>query len=143
MGMGFAAACADVFPTDKVRELCPDEYAALVVAARIAVDGEDEGDDDSEADAFYLQRAAGDLQYEGGERNVSEGVREAWRALCAGFEAATGLTLSIGFHDSENDGSSYDEVEGLYFAVDGMYQLSPAGERWKDVVERKQFVTFG
>jgi hypothetical protein len=142
MGMGFAAACADVFPTDEVRELCPDEYAALVVAARIAVDGEDEGDD-SEADAFYLQRAAGDLQYEGGERNVSEGVGEAWRVLCAKFEAATGLELSIGFHDSENDGSTYDEVEGLYFAVDGMYQLSPAGERWKDVVERRHFVNFG
>jgi len=141
MGMGFAAAYADVFPTDKVEELCPDEYAGLLRAAAENLDGE--LDEDTSAEDTLRFAVTEYLQFEGGETDAPEAIQQAWRALCAKFEAVTGLTLAVGYHDSEDAGSRYDEVGGLYFAVDGMYQLSPAGERWRDVVQRKQFVTFG
>ena len=140
MGMGFAAAYADVFPTDKVEELCPDEYAGLLRAAAENFDGE--LDEETTADDTLRFAVTEYLQFEGGETDAPEAMREAWRALCAKFEEVTGLTLAVGWHD-EDGGDRYDEISGLYFAVDGMYQLSPAGERWKDVVERRQFVTFG
>ena len=81
MGMGFAAACADVFPTDQVAELCPDEYAGLLRAA--AENYEGELDEDTTAEEALRFAVSEHLQFEGGEADAPEAVREAWRALCA------------------------------------------------------------
>ncbi len=58
------------------------------------------------------------------------------------FNKVTGLTLNLGYHDPD-DGDRYDEVEGIYWSVDGMYQLSRAGKKYNKIVERKFFVNFG
>ena len=48
------------------------------------------------------------------------------------------------FYDhSEDDGDRYDEVSGVYWSVDGMYELSEAGKKMKEYVSRKSFVMFG
>jgi hypothetical protein len=54
-----------------------------------------------------------------------------------------GLDLALGFHDSDDRGDRYDEVNGLYWWVDGMYQLTAAGKRFRKDVTRKFFVQFG
>lgn len=126
----------DVFPNDKLKELCPAEWAAFVAACKIAAEDEDGIEDDE----FYVFQEAGDLQYEGGETSVPENVAVAWLNLKAVFNAATGLDLYLGYHDAEGNGDRYDEVDGLYFPVDGMYELTEAGKRWQGIVEQKQFV---
>ena len=140
MSMGFAAGYAEVFPTEKLKELCLHEYNAFVQASIIDAEGELLPEDERDDDEDYLGEQADYLQYKGGERDVSEEVREAWETLCRKFNERTGLTLHIGVHDSEDNGSQYDELNGVYFCVDGMYQLSPAGELWKAFVKRKHFV---
>ena len=75
-------------------------------------------------------------------------VAQALEALKAAFARATAvgdshLELSIGYHDAAQDGDRYDEVNGVFWAVDGLYQLSPAGRKFGTKVRRKFFVTFG
>lgn len=56
-----------------------------------------------------------------------------------------GLTLSLGFYN-EDDGDRYDEVdshEGCVFFVGGMVALTPAGEKFKDVVRERLWTQYG
>ena len=59
------------------------------------------------------------------------------------FKKETGLELNFCYHNSSDNGSSYDDVDGFFWAVSGMYQLSKAGKKFEKVVERKLFVSFG
>jgi hypothetical protein len=50
--------------------------------------------------------------------------------------------LEIGFHDSEN-GDTYDEVNGIFWNVGGVYRYTETGERYKDKIIRSFYVTYG
>ena len=93
-----------------------------------------------------------DRHKDGEEQN--EKVISAWKMLVHSFEVATfqpnpfektteGLILDIDFHDKEGDGDRYDEVDGVFFTVGGMYGLTPAGKKFNDVVTRKFYTTWG
>jgi hypothetical protein len=58
------------------------------------------------------------------------------------FQQHTGLYLEIGFHDSEN-GDTYDEVNGIFWNVGGVYRYTEAGEKYKDKIIRSFYVTYG
>jgi hypothetical protein len=72
----------------------------------------------------------------------------AWETLQAAFKKVTAvgascLELGIG-HYCRDDGDRYDELEeGCYFTVDGVVQLTPAGERFKEHLEVKSWTVFG
>jgi hypothetical protein len=59
------------------------------------------------------------------------------------FHKKTGLTLSLGFHDSEAEGSGYDDVDGLFWEVEGVYTLTKAGKKYERAIKRAFFVSFG
>lgn len=79
-------------------------------------------------------------------------VEAAWSELRTAFEKATTtlygaqqkdyLFLHVNFHH-EDEADRYDDITGVFFTVDGMEQLSPAGETFKGIIEQKSFVTFG
>ena len=133
MGMGFAGAYAYVVKTETIKTICPDEYQAFVQAVEA-----------SEKDEFEI---ADTLQYENGENEIEDtDVAKAYIALCKAFDEETGLGLGIGYHDSEGLGDRYDEVDGIYWYLDGLYVLSEEakefaemGHTWKKV----SFVQFG
>jgi bacteriocin-like protein len=58
------------------------------------------------------------------------------------FNEKTGLYVSLQYH-GEDDGDRYDEINGYFWAVEGMYTLSEAGKKIADKVTRNFFVTFG
>ena len=62
------------------------------------------------------------------------------RATAAGEDH---LDLFIGYHSAQDEGDRYDEVDGAFWAVAGLYQLSPAGQKLGNKMERRSFVTFG
>jgi len=75
-------------------------------------------------------------------------VIEAWNNLKTSFFLKTGLDLGIGYHDSDNSGDCYDEVNGVYFFVEGCYQKSPAMEQFEKkygegVIAHRSFVQLG
>lgn len=59
------------------------------------------------------------------------------------FEADTGLTVYPFYYD-EDDGDRYDDLEdGLYWSVSGVYQLTPAAEKFKDHIQDVQWTVYG
>lgn len=64
------------------------------------------------------------------------------------FKQETGLRLELCYHDADNDGDCYDEVEGLYWEVFGCYVKSPElaalEQKYGDwIIGRKFFVIYG
>ena len=54
-----------------------------------------------------------------------------------------GLILGINYHDKEGDGDQYDEVDGVFFTVDGVYGLTPAGKKFNESIDRRYYTQFG
>ncbi|MEI6502728.1 MAG: hypothetical protein WCP21_17100 [Armatimonadota bacterium] len=136
MSSGHSANYADVIPMENVAELCPDEVGRFVAAVSAEYPEEAVSD-------FATALAAIAREYDCGEDEThGDDVRMEWKELTERFEEITGLGLQVGFHDPEN-GGPYDEVEGAYLAVEGMYELSAAGKPFQGIVERRMWVTFG
>lgn len=61
------------------------------------------------------------------------------------FAKKTGLTLYFDHYD-EDGGDRYDnpnDKDGCIFCVDDMVQLTPAGEKYKDIVTERRWTQFG
>ena len=127
MGMGMAAASADVIEVKSIRKFCKDEYDAFIgLVEGCELDMEE-----------FARNAEYDLD------DYDKDVVKAYKELCSAFENKTGLGLNVAFHNSEDEGDIYDDVDGIYWYVDGMYELTPAGKIMEKYVERKNFVQFG
>jgi hypothetical protein len=137
MGMGFGANYADVMDWKQIKKIVPKEARALDRVLKKAgvsldnfcraVDREDWGYAEIESDEKTIQQ-----------------ITSAWDSLSKVFTQATeGLELVPRFHNADNDGDQYDDVSGGFFHVEGMYQLTPAGRKFADKIERKFYVTFG
>jgi len=72
-----------------------------------------------------------------------EKIMVIYNKLLKEFNDKTKLTLYLEYHNSEDQGSCYDDVEGSYWAVGGMYQLTDAGKKMTDVVSTAHFVSYG
>ena len=147
---------ADVIEFDDVKAMCPAEADTLERALKnYGVDMETLAQvfrwEEPELDDLQMavDEAAQDVtDLDAHEANGVQEITEAFKALQAAFAKATAvgdshLDLSISYHDAEDEGDRYDEVDGVFWAVDGLYQLSPAGQKFGDKVERQFFVTFG
>ena len=98
----------------------------------------------SELQTAISEQSPAEVNAHGGEKfqayedQAVQEISAAFEALQAAFAKATAvgtshLDLAIGYH-GEDDGDRYDDVRGVFWAVDGMQQLSPAGEKFKDIV---------
>ena len=131
MGMGYAACSIDVISSDGLSKLCKDTYKAFIDAL---------GAINEDIDAFAQRERFDDFD---DDQEHWQLVIDAWDSVCKSFHASTGLDLYIGYHDSDNDGCRYDDVDGHFFSVDGMYELTEAGARIHKYVTRSHFVQFG
>lgn len=126
MGMGYAANCADVVEESFVKEQCPKEFEQFIQSL---ADRED----------ITIEDVAQNAQYE----NEDSAVYRNYQSLCSQFEQKTGLSLYLGYHDRENTGDRYDDVEGVFWCVEGVFHFTPAGEKFKQHISRKYWVSFG
>ena len=139
MSMDSAAGYADTVNESFVALVAEKELAELM--KWFEFDVKDIGEkpeldfDDFARDAMY-----GELSY-GDDRD--ETVVKAYHKLQKAFKKATGLSLNLNYHDGENCGSSYDDVDGIYWSVDGVYVLSPAGKKYNKYINRSFFTMFG
>ena len=76
-------------------------------------------------------------------------ILKLWQEICLEFHAATKLHLLVSYHDAEEDGDKYDEVDGLYFhiATQELYEPSPAykalTEKFGNVIQRSFYTYYG
>lgn len=127
MGMGYAACFADVVEQDFVKDTCPQEYEAFVQA----LENKDIGlDEFSQTWRDYSSK-----------EEQSEHFR-AYQTLCDTFKQITGLELYLDYHDSDN-GDRYDDINGVMWCLDGVYQFTKAGRKHQKSIQRKFWVSLG
>jgi|WetSurSiteA1Bulk_404760.scaffolds.fasta_scaffold78533_2 hypothetical protein len=126
MGMGYAANYADVIQDKDLENLCPKEYKAFM--------------DILKTKDISMEEIAFQINYQEIEENKD--VEECYERLCKAFNEVTELELALGFH-CEDDGDRYDDIRGPYWSVFGVYDLTPAGKKYFNIIKRAFFVTFG
>ena len=82
-------------------------------------------------------------------QKVAEEVSDRYKHLVAdlknAFHEKTGLTLYFDYYYKDG-GDRYDnpnDKDGCIFCVDGMVQLTPAGEKYKDIITEHRWTQFG
>lgn len=120
MGMGYAAAFANVVDENVVKDICPDEFERFESLLKEEAEGVD----------CTIGQIAISLDF-GDVDDLSEELVKAYEILCGKFEQETDLSLGIGYHNSQEQGSRYDEVSGLFWWIDGVFILSEAAKRFK------------
>ncbi len=127
MGMGYAACFADIVKQDFVKEVCPQEFENFIQAI---------SDNDIDLDEFAHAWRTYSSKDEKSE------PFQTYQALCDAFNRQTGLELYLDYHDPD-DGDMYDDVNGVMWCVDGVYQLTEAGNKHQKQIQRKCWVSFG
>ena len=125
MGMGTGACSGWVISYDNLKKICPKEIDDI--------EGAEEFEDWGEVSRGF--------EFD----ELPDSIKKSVEDLVGQFLNTTGLTLSLGFY-REDDGDRYDEVdshEGCVFFVDGMVALTPAGEKFKDVVRQQLWTQYG
>jgi len=128
MSMGFGSNFAETISEESIAAFCPDELGKLVEAVKRVMSWED----------FASEAQYDDIQ--------DEDIKKAYAELCNKFHDETGLGLYIGFHNSEDNGSSYDDIDGAYWCVDGVWQQTVRAKKFEKAghkIQRKFFVTYG
>jgi hypothetical protein len=135
MSMSTSASFAETVTNEFVTKTCPEEMAGL-----LKVLAENEYDIDRLA---MTSTFGGDIQGEL-EMDLDEDVAllilNTYDTLAMAFLGVTGLDLSIRHNEKDDRG---DEVDGMFWEVDGVYELSVAGKMYKENITRKFWTNFG
>lgn len=120
MGQAICACHADIVSDLFVAEQCPDEFAVLKTLV-----------DEQDIDWMFLGQPneVSDLESNTSiDGEVADQIVAAYVALTKAFEAKTGLELYGVFHEWQGKG---DDIDGFVWAVDKVYKLTPAGEKYQ------------
>ena len=127
MGMGYGANFADTISVVSIRLFCEKELNAFLKAI--------------EDEALTLEDVARELSY---EESDNPDIQRAYEKLQEAFDNATGgMGLFLEYHDSEGGGDRYDDVDGVYWSLNNVYEMTEVAKAIKGHIHRKFFVTFG
>jgi len=133
--------CVDVVSNIFIKKTVTAEYDHFMKAIKsqttLRTFAETEGDGDF-FQLFKTEMCGCGCGGSDAEADRIDVIYDARNKLKRAFKAKTGLSLSIGFH--ERNGFAHDEINGVYFSVDGVHQLTKAGKRCQKNISRKFFV---
>jgi hypothetical protein len=138
MGMGYGACFEWVVSEESVKKACEEEYNIVDnLFDKYEVSWEDL------ARAIRYDDVIDEL-----EDNESDEVYFAFQQLVKRFKEQTDLTLDLGYHNRDDDGDRYDEVDGCFFTVNfgEIYELTPVGKKAKEQgidIKVKTYVSYG
>lgn len=128
MGMGYCGAYADVIGDACIKVFCPDKYSKF--------------QNSLEADGITLEEFAKGLNFD--ESVGSDETHMCYEELVNEFNTKThNASLSLKYHNSEESGDRYDDVNGAYWECSNLYTLNDAGKALKGNFIRKFFVVLG
>lgn len=146
MSMGYSACFTEHVSDDNLKKILGDEADKLDQLKKLIDDCNNECADD-------LVRYLDDGDIGGLNDAEADGIKQLtklWAAIQKRVKKETGLKLYINYHDSDNTGSCYDDVDGVFFdfANGELYKPSVKFQKLRkkfgeDVVERQFFVEFG
>lgn len=151
MGMGFSAAVCWVIDDDKLRKVSNhvssyrskldtvmEKYGIDLALVAKCVDYQDWYD---VSEVLYDDHEMDETEVE----EVLKEIETLLGNICAHFNSQTGLYLDLAFHDSMEYGDRYDDVDGAFWALTGVTELTPAGKKATEqgLVWQAHFVHFG
>ena len=149
MGMGYSGINIDTVSDETVIKVCGAEFEAFKQAlekAGLDIDCQGVGYSIENGEFGELEDSMPD-----GTENAEElikAVEDTLNALTTKFVEVTDMCLTFAVHDSEEHGSRYDDVNGHYWELHGVYQLTPVAKQFKekfgkDSIEATSFVQYG
>lgn len=160
MGMGSYAVGSFVIEYKDLKKICPDEIKAIEKAKYFKNIGWNTlgqwlsyDDPDNLKDELYVSveedNSKPTIRLEKDIDGIVEDIFQDYEnliiSLKTSFNKKTGLTLYFDSYDMEG-GDRYDnpgDKDGCIFCVDGMVQLTPSGEKYKDIVTERKWTQFG
>ena len=133
MGSGNYPNYADCIKHEFVKEECPYLYDELITLLN-------ESDMSFDAFADCISNYIGDATSFSIDEDNFEKLNKCWETLQKLFKRFTGLELSLVHHTKDDRGVIFD---GGSFSVEGVYGFTPAGEKYKNKIERKVWNKFG
>jgi len=165
MGMGYGAGYADVVEESFIKKHSPSEFKAFMAAierAHISLDEAAKAIEYDDQDLLCesiqnvwegrsLLTREHQFYRESNEKEIKEfflkglikEIDKAWTSLRRSFNRKTGLSLDMGFHDKDNEGDRYDDINGYYFCVGNVWIRTRPGQKYARNISRKMFVTYG
>lgn len=153
MGMGSFAVNSFVIGYDDLKNICPDEITAIENEQYFQDTGWESlarwlaWDDPDQMQDALIDVIEGDDVTEIEEQSVE--IINKYDAhitnLKKVFNKKTNLELYFDHYD-EDGGDRYDEPgdkDGMIFCVQGMTVLSPAGEKYKDIITERRWTQYG
>lgn len=150
MSMGYSACFTEHIEDDNLKKVLGTDAGKLdELKGLIGKLSDDESTDDivrwlDEEDASYLSDESVV------ETDDYRRLKTLWTEIMAKVKEETGLNLYINYHDSSNNGSSYDDVDGVFFDfhTKDLYQPTQAfldmRKKFGDgIVTRHFFTEFG
>jgi len=128
MGFGYSSYEFELIDEEQLAKICPETYNALNELRTII----DDSDNHSFEDFVKLVAWSWELDDEESLINDEEPLvffeklHSAYKALQDDVKEKVGLDIVIGIHNSD-DGSRYDDVDGIYFEALNIMCLTPAG----------------
>lgn len=137
MGMGYGACFEWVVSEESVKQVCEEEYRELSEV----LDKFEVSFDELASSICYQS------EIEAEEEEVDE-IFFSFDQLVKRFKEKTDLTLHLGYHDSNDNGDRYDELDGYFFTVNfsEIYELTPVAKKAKEQgidVSLKTYVNYG
>jgi hypothetical protein len=160
MGMGSFAVGSFVIEYKDLKKICPDEIKTIEKAKYFKEVGwgtvgqwlawdDPEQIKDTLFDAVLDDKSKPVIRLGLMAEEIVEDIFQEYEKLVIAlkntFNKKTGLTLYFDSYD-EDGGGRYDnpgDKDGCIFCVDGMVQLTPAGEKFKDVINERKWTQFG
>jgi hypothetical protein len=160
MGMGTFGVKSFVIEYDRLKEICPDEIQAIESAKYFDSIGwqyigqwlgwsDNDQIIDAIHDAVLDDKSNPVMRLELNEDQIVEDIFDQYEILVTNlkttFNKKTGLSLYFDYYN-EDRGDRYDNAgdkDGCVFCVDGMVQLTPAGEKFKDIIFERSWTQFG
>ena len=132
MGFGADGDYADTVTDEFVKGICPEEHKTFMenVVELSSIDDV----------AYGLDELNGVDDISDVDAEEEDKIREPLDALIKAFKEKTGVDLVIRYIESEGRNS---DVDGFFWGVDNIYQLTPAAEKIKDKIARKHWITYG
>jgi hypothetical protein len=160
MGMGSFAVGSFVIEYKDLKKICPDEIKTIEKAKYFKEVGwgtvgqwlawdDPEQIKDTLFDAVLDDKSKPVIRLGLMAEEIVEDIFQEYEKLVIAlkntFNKKTGLTLYFDSYD-EDGGGRYDnpgDKDDCIFCVDGMVQLTPAGEKFKDVINERKWTQFG
>lgn len=160
MGMGSFAVGSFVIEYKDLKKICPDEIKAIEKAkyfkdigwgniGRWLAWSDNDQMMESLYDAVLDDESKPTIRLGLSKEQIVQDIFDQYERLVANlkttFNKKTKLSLYFDSYDEEG-GDRYDnpgDKDGCIFCVDGMVQLTPAGEKFKDIISERKWTQFG